>query len=322
MRPETTTFIGPFATNIKGYLEEKKTVGNKIESFVYSLKSFDTFTKEYNLKSNILTKELLNDWLKLRPNEKRKNQASRATIIRGFSKYMNILDKESYVLPRGIYSCNDKYNAYIYSENEIRLIFNKIDSLVNLQPNKQRKNLSSQIIFRLLYMCGLRISEILNLKIDDFDKEQKLLIIKHTKKDKDRIIPINDELNNLIINYIEKFHIFADNNTYLFKAKDNNPYTRFTIYERLRVILEQCGIEHNESNLHSFRHTFAVHCLKKWVLEGKDLMVYLPILKTFLGHDSFKETAYYLKLTSDVYPNITETIERKYNSLIPRMEEN
>ena len=87
MKIETTTFSGPFAINIKKYLEEKKAIGNKIEGYIYSLKSFDTFTKENNLKSNILTKDLLNDWLKLRLNEKRTNQASRATIIRGFSIY-------------------------------------------------------------------------------------------------------------------------------------------------------------------------------------------------------------------------------------------
>ena len=117
------------------------------------------------------------------------------------------------------------------------------------------------------------------------------------------------------------FHTFSDNNTYIFNGRNNNHYTRFAIYERLRVILEKCGIEHhNEQCLHSFRHTFCVHCLKKWVLEGKDLMAYLPILKTFLGHDSFRETAYYLKLTSDVYPNITEMIEKQYNGVIPELE--
>ena len=317
---ETTTFTGSFAINIKNYIAEKQAVGNKIESYIYSLKSFDTFSKNYALKSDILTKDLLNEWLKIRPNEKKTNQASRANIIRGFSKYMNTIDKKNYVLPKGIYSCNDKYNAYIYSENEISSIFSKIDSLVDEQPNKQRKNHSSQIIFRLLYMCGLRISEVLNIKLQDFDYEQKSLIIKHAKKDKDRIIPINNELNNLIMKYIEMFHSFSNDNSFLFAGRNNDPYTRFTIYKRLRVILEQCGIEHNEQCLHSFRHTFCVHCLKKWVLEKKDLMTYLPILKTFLGHDSFRETAYYLKLTSDVYPNITEMVEKQCNSIIPRLE--
>jgi len=72
--------------------------------------------------------------------------------------------------------------------------------------------------------------------------------------------------------------------------------------------------------LDNLRHCFAVHCLKKWSAEGKDLMVYLPILRTYLGHDSFNETAYYLKLTADVFPQITLKLETKYPYLIPELE--
>ncbi len=60
--------------------------------------------------------------------------------------------------------------------------------------------------------------------------------------------------------------------------------------------------------------------LKKWTLEDKDLIAYLPILKTYLGHETFRETAYYLKLTADVYPNITEKVEEIYNNLVPSLE--
>jgi len=49
-------------------------------------------------------------------------------------------------------------------------------------------------------------------------------------------------------------------------------------------------------------------------------MVYLPVLRTYLGHDSFNETAYYLKLTADVFPQITLKLETKYPNLIPELE--
>ena len=321
MRNETTAFSSIFAEDIHNYLHEKVLLGNKITSYIYPLKLFDTFVNEKNLKENILTKELMYTWLKLRNGEKRTNQSHRASILRGFSKYMNMINDKNYVLPQKLYSCGDKYNAHIYSKDELDLIFYKIDNLVEEQPNKQLKNRSSQIIFRLLYMCGLRISEALNIKIKDFDKEQKLLIIRHAKKDKDRLVPLNNKLNALIIDYINEFHILSTDESFLFKGKNNLPFTRFTINKRLKTILNLCKIEYNGQTLHSFRHTFCVHCLRKWAMEGKDLMVYLPILKTFLGHESFRETAYYLKLTADVYPNITHVLEKQYNYLIPKLEE-
>jgi hypothetical protein len=49
-------------------------------------------------------------------------------------------------------------------------------------------------------------------------------------------------------------------------------------------------------------------------------MVYLPVLRTYLGHDSFKETAYYLRLTADVFPNITLKLESSYPDLIPELK--
>lgn len=135
-------------------------------------------------------------------------------------------------------------------------------------------------------------------------------------------MPFKKWVNSFIKNLIKKFHIYSNGNTYLFNHKGEKPYSRFSIYYQFRVFLKRCEIEHTGDGprLHDFRHTFCVHCLKKWTLEDKDLMVYFPILKTFLGHESFKETAYYLKLTADVYPNITEKIEKYYNSLIPKLE--
>ena len=321
MRDETKTFEGPFAKYIEDYLKEKESIGNKVENFIYPLKSFDTFSNEYDCNLKYLTKEVVLQWLETRENEKQSNLIYRASHIRSFGKYMNIRDKKSYILPNKFFSRGPKYNAYIYSEKQIYRFFFIVDQYVKIH-NNSKKYCSLQIIFRLLYMCGMRISETLNIKLKDFDEAQKIITICKGKKNKDRIIAINDELTDLIIKYKAQFHIFSDNNTYLFEKENKKPYTRYSIYYEFRKFLERSGIEHSGDgpNLHSFRHTYAVHRLKRWVLEGKDLMVYLPILKTYLGHDSFKETAYYLKLTADVFPNITKKVELQYNNLIPRLE--
>jgi integrase/recombinase XerD len=68
------------------------------------------------------------------------------------------------------------------------------------------------------------------------------------------------------------------------------------------------------------RHAYAIHCLKKWVEQEKDLTAYLPVLKTYMGHDTFADTAYYLRLTSDVFPDITLKLETRYPEMIPELE--
>ena len=84
----------------------------------------------------------------------------------------------------------------------------------------------------------------------------------------------------------------------------------------IKIFADFCGglgISHGGRGkgprIHDFRHSYAVHCLKKWVEQEKDLTAYLPVLKTYLGHDSFAETAYYLRLTADVFPDITLKLE-------------
>ena len=62
----------------------------------------------------------------------------------------------------------------------------------------------------------------------------------------------------------------------------------------------------------------AVHCLRRWVLEKKDLQAYLPVLQAYLGHVSLSDTAYYLHLTADLFPNIAERVEPSFGSMIPK----
>jgi integrase len=69
--------------------------------------------------------------------------------------------------------------------------------------------------------------------------------------------------------------------------------------------------------VHSYRHTFSVHCLRRWVREGKNLQAWLPVLQSYLGHVSYRDTAYYLHLTVDLFPDITAQLEKELGEIIP-----
>lgn len=96
------------------------------------------------------------------------------------------------------------------------------------------------------------------------------------------------------------------------------------MYKNFRRFLWRAKISHGGfgrgPRIHDFRHSYAVHCLKKWTGQGKDLTAYLPVIKTYLGHDSFKETAYYLRLTADMFPDILQKLEIRYPEIIPEVE--
>ena len=70
-----------------------------------------------------------------------------------------------------------------------------------------------------------------------------------------------------------------------------------------------------------FRHTYCVYKLRAWAEEERDLMVLIPMMCAYLGHQTFTETAYYLRLTADVFPDIRLKLERNYEDIIPDMED-
>lgn len=99
-----------------------------------------------------------------------------------------------------------------------------------------------------------------------------------------------------------------------------NVYDQAAIYREFRKLLWKARISHggrgNGPRIHDFRHTFAVHCLKKWVLNGVDVAASLTILSAYLGHVNLKGTQHYLRLTADLFPEITAKIEEKFGHCI------
>ena len=135
---------------------------------------------------------------------------------------------------------------------------------------------------------------------------------------------MSDSLTERCRHYSKVVHPYPVEEDYYFPALDGKPMTIGNVYKNFRRFLWRAGISHGGRGkgprVHDFRHTYAVHCLKKWVEQEKDLSVYLPVLKTYMGHDSFEETAYYLRLTADVFPDITLKLENSYPEIIPELE--
>ena len=90
------------------------------------------------------------------------------------------------------------------------------------------------------------------------------------------------------------------------------------VYNNFRRYLDKAGITHtgHGPRIHDFRHTYCVNLLRKWADEGKDLMAYIPYMRTMLGHESFEETAYYLKLTAERFPYIKTKLKSSFPDLL------
>jgi integrase/recombinase XerD len=316
------TYSGPFKNYIQDFIEIKQAIGYKYLSEAEHLKRFDKFTEEKYSTAKNVTKEIVMDWCSKKPYEEQQNLCSRASIIRQFSLHLDNIGVDAYVIPKNYFKSAEKYIPHIYTDNELKHFFCETDKC-HYTSEFQYRHLIMPVIFRMIYSCGLRVSEARLLKVADVDLTSAILTVNHSKKDNCRLVPMTGDLAERCYRYSKEVHKNVESQQYYFPFTENRPITITNMYHNFRRFLWKAGISHGGRGygprIHDFRHSFAVHCLKKWSDQEKDLMVYLPILRVYLGHDSFEETAHYLRLTADVFPGITLKIETKYPDIIPEL---
>jgi integrase/recombinase XerD len=312
-----------FKKHIKNYIELKQSVGYKYDAEAKHLQRFDKFILEKYPDATILSKQIVLAWCGKKSHETQANQCSRASIIRQFGKYLDSIGITSYIIPKNYYPAAKQYIPYIYTVDELKMFFAETDKC-RYSSEFPYRHLIMPVIFRMIYMCGLRASEARLLKVSDVDLEQGILTIHQSKNDISRLVPMSVLLTNRCRIFSQKIHLHSAAESYYFPALNGRPMTIVHLYHNFRRFLWRAKISHGGRGrgprVHDFRHAYAVHCLKNWSEQEKDLAVYLPILRTYMGHDSFEETAYYLHLTADVFPEITLKIETRYPEIIPELE--
>ena len=313
-------YNSPLQTFIEGMIREKRSLGYKYDSSPRTLYKFDQFCIKYGCIDAVMTKELVHAWIQKTPNESVATVKNRACVVRQLALYMTRLGIQAYVLPKNSLPKVPKYTPYIFSNNEIAALLTQTDICHYCSQAPLRHHIMP-LLFRLLYGCGLRISEALNLRVEDLDLHDGVLTVIDGKFNKDRLVPLGEENSRRCCEYIKIVHLFSDKSAYLFPSPNGQAITHGNAYKNFRRFLWQARISHGGwgkgPRLHDIRHTFAVHCLRQWVMQGRDLAAYLPVLKTYLGHDSFRDTSHYLRLTAEVYPDITAKVEQAFGYIIP-----
>ena len=174
----------------------------------------------------------------------------------------------------------------------------KISSLVLERPKKSRKlpnvisqeevlniikvtqNLKHRAIIALIYSCGLRISELVNLKLNDFHIDRKQLIIKNGKGRKDRYVSLADSFLPLLSNYYHSYNP----KTYFVEGQKGGKYTADSVRQFLKKSCLKANIN-KPVTPHTLRHSYATHLLEN----GVDIRY----IQSLLGHAKPETTMIY-----------------------------
>ena len=320
----TSYYDSVFAAHMADFIRYKRAQGLKYDAVPRSLRSFSRFLSAKKADEASIGKELIEEWCSFRPNENRHTQTRRIVETSQFLRYLSERGVDVH-LPRPMRNLRrgGAFVPHIFSHEELRRFFEECDRISARTPSMMPVMLP--VLFRLLLGCGLRISEVLGLRLGDTDLDKGILVIRQTKFNKDRLIPLSDSLLAVLRGYSATYHkISRDDKDPFFAHRDGRVVSRHNIYTWFRKLVWAAGISHggrgNGPRVHDFRHTFSVYSLKAMTDKGMDIYCALPLLSTYLGHASVSATGQYVRLTQDVFPEIIEKVNAIAAFVIPRGE--
>lgn len=214
-------FQSCFAPYIEKFIQEKRAAGFIYESEEWKLKHFDAFCIKESVIEPCLRRELVKKWGTLRDGEALVTCSARTSIIRQFALFLASLGIEAYI-PSDFYKAEKKV-VHILSDAEIKAFFEEVDGYVPAVSIAGFYRLAAEykVIFRLIYCCGLRISEARKLHWMDLDLKQGTLRILQSKGHKDRLIYMAEDLTELLQTYEkllhDKYHCLSD---WVFPARE------------------------------------------------------------------------------------------------------
>jgi integrase/recombinase XerD len=156
----------------------------------------------------------------------------------------------------------------VFSKDEVQRILNAT------------RNIKHKLLLWVIYSCGLRRSEVCNIRLTDLDRDRNVLHIKEGKGRVDRIVPVSKKVWDKLDEYLDAFQP----NKYLFEGQSGGRYSAESVYNVFKQALSRAGIK-KEVGVHSLRHSYATHLHES----GLDIRY----IQELLGHKSTRTTEIY-----------------------------
>lgn len=276
--------------DFKYYLKNEKGLSeNTTYSYIKDITLYSNYLEKRFDITNVkkIEKNHIKAYLKYLKQTKKLSQSSisrKLTSIKQFHKFLKLedivkIDESTYIESLKI----DKKLPSVLSIEEVDLL---LDSLKMDTP----LNIRNKTMIEVLYATGVRISELINIKINDIHINQGYIKI-IGKGNKERIVPLSDESIKLLKLYItdSRVKLSKEYNNYLFLNYDGNKMTRQGFWKILKKLVLEAGITKDISP-HTIRHSFASHLLEN----GLDLRY----VQELLGHEDIKTTQIYTHINN------------------------
>jgi len=284
--------------------KEKGSSQNTIAAYLTDLNQYTLFLEKYHDIKNpkFIDKKHIEGFLKsMKKQVSAKSLARKLTAIKGFHHFLTIEKEVETDVAKAFSSPKvEKSLPQVLSVDEVVSILEQIDKTKPL-------GLRNMALLELIYGSGLRVSELLDIQMEDIHLNQGYVIVKG-KGSKERMVPISDMSIIALRNYIVKSRdqlLGEQKVNYLFVNHDGNRLSRQGFFKLLKKLSIDAGVK-TECSPHTLRHSFATHLLEN----GMDLRT----LQSLLGHEDIS--------TTQIYTHISQKrIKEIYKEAHPRAKE-
>ncbi|TXF75844.1 site-specific tyrosine recombinase XerD [Chryseobacterium sp.] len=281
----------------ENYLKfERNFSDNTLDAYLRDIRKLKTFAEDFldNVLPEHITYEQLQEYLYQVSKQKfsERSQARWISSIKAFFKFLQqdeMREDNPSTLLEG-----PKLGLYLPDTLSFEDV-ERIIKAINVTTDLGQRN---RCMIEVLYGCGLRVSELIDLRISDINfKENYLKVI--GKGDKSRLVPLADITSHLIKEYIQNvrshYKINKKHEDILFLNSRGSSMSRVIVFIIIKELTEKAGISKKISP-HTFRHSFATHLLQN----GADLRY----IQEMLGHSSITTTEIYTHLKTDELRNV------------------
>jgi len=318
MKRRWTNFKSPLADTIKAFLAHKRALGRRFWTEEAALRLFDRYLVDQGIATiDAITPARVEAFLASRPRTRPRSYNHLLGVSRRLFEWMiaqgTLSRNPVQIRPR---STTAYRTPFLFDVPAAKRLLEAAEHLPD-NPRGLGRGRAYPVIFALLFGLGLRVGEVARLCRADVDLSRRLLLIRHTKFSKSRLVPMGPRVAERLSRYLD--HCEADRGPLgpdapVFSFTANRHVHPTTITQVFHGLVKSLAIAPPSGvappRLHDLRHSFAVATLLRWYRSGINPADRLIHLSTFLGHVHPSSTAVYLTITTELLGEASDRFER------------
>jgi len=308
--------------SLGNYLSLRRALGFTLLRSGKALFNFVEFA-ELN-DAQYITVSLALEWAQKPVSAKPATWAARLGYVRMFARYLSAFDPRTEIPPDDLLPHSPKRaRPYLYSEREIEKLMAAALNLPicgNWPRASLLKRQTYYCLIGLLSVTGMRISEAVNLKMQNVDLATGILTIEGAKHGKSRMVPLHTSTLTALSAYKSSRDEYLQGRSaeHFFINKTGASLDQGTVRRTFYELSRQTGLRGKRSSsgprIHDLRHRFAIETLVNWYRSGEDVERKLPVLSTYLGHVHVSDTYWYLTAYPELMGHAVARLERRWEA--------